>query len=87
MKPEEKLKQLQLDIEAVMKTKPGRSVINWITKLAGLNQSSTARANFRTNETFFHEGERNICLQLEAELKAVCPDLFTTMKIEDLKND
>lgn len=84
---QQKQKQLDLDIESVMKTDSGRRFVRSIMITCRTNKSSADESNYRTNETFFHEGRRSIGVDVEITLKRVCPELFNKMMIEDLTND
>lgn len=66
-------------VEYVMATQEGRLFVYRVLEKSGVYASSASRASFRTNETFFHEGQRNVGNQVLAELEALTPGSYLSM--------
>ena len=53
-----------------LETDQGRRVLYEILGWGGMFRPSSRQGNFETNETFFHEGERNIALKIMTTMHA-----------------
>jgi hypothetical protein len=53
-----------------LETEQGRRVLYEILGWGGMFQPSAPRAKFETNETFFHDGERNVALRIMTTMNA-----------------
>lgn len=66
-------------ITQLMATQGGRLFVYGILEMCGLYHSSAGVANFRTNETFFHEGMRNAGLRIQSQILDVAPGSYSIM--------
>lgn len=75
----EKRKQELDQIKWLMSHKPGRAIVWRLLEKAGVYRTS-----FHSNgsQTFFNEGQRNLGLQLLAEVMEACPERFGEMQKE-----
>ena len=77
---------LELDqeaIKAVMSSVQGRRFVNWMLSQASPLSSSAGKASFKTNETFFMEGQRNVGIRQIAELSRLAPADYLKMNQEN----
>lgn len=77
---------LELDEEAikqVMSTVQGRRFVNWMLSKSNPLSSSAGKAGFKTNETFFMEGQRNVGIRQIAELSRLVPAEYLKMNQEN----
>lgn len=80
----EELKKLEREryqsaVEYVMATELGRHFVYELLKNSGVFGSSAKRAGFRTNETFFFEGQRNVGNRVLSDLEAMTPGSYLKM--------
>ena len=81
-----KLRQLSLDetLRLIMSQPNGRQ---WVWDLLTRTKVFATCFDTRALQMAFNEGERNIGLQLMAELMRVCPGQYTTMARENGESD
>jgi hypothetical protein len=72
-------RQAREDIREVMGLACGRRVIRRLLEHAGIYRLSYAG---ETNATMFNEGQRNVGLEMLANLNRYCPDLYVLMMQE-----
>lgn len=72
-------KQEELDVQSVMSSENGRRFCYKILELAGVFRSSAGQADFRTNETMFFEGRRDLGLRIMADLQKHTPKNYGLM--------
>ncbi len=78
---QQKLQRIQLDADTreVMSTPTGRRFVNHAVELCHIMKLSFSG----NSQTFFLEGERNIGIQLYADINRACPELWDEMRAED----
>ena len=70
-------------ITSVMSTEEGRLFVNWMIAQTYPLSSSAAKAGFKTNETMFFEGCRNVGIRQIAEISRICPGSYLKMNQEN----
>lgn len=84
----EQAAQLKLEndeeaIKFVMSSVQGRRLVNWMLSQSAPLSSSAGKASFKTNETFFFEGQRNVGIKQTAVIARLCPESYLKMNQEN----
>ena len=80
--PEEEERLLEIEqVVSVMRTENGRKLMHRFIKMSGQFRASY-NPHAPANDIYFREGERNMGLQIIAELNDCAPDLYSKMMKE-----